>query len=79
MEKQSTYTDYNLSVAFKLLIARFVNTSIVPLVANASITYWFGAGGLCSVIFYVMLSISFANPIMYVLDAGYFMKLIQRS
>ena len=76
MEKHATYTDYNLSVAFKLLIARFVNSSVVPLVANASISYWFGEGGLCSVIFYVMLSIAFINPIMYIFDGGYFIKLI---
>jgi hypothetical protein len=33
-ERQETYTAYNLSVAFKLALARFINTAIVPTVVN---------------------------------------------
>lgn len=34
-EKHETYTAYNLSVAFKLGIVRFINTAIVPTAVNA--------------------------------------------
>ena len=33
-ERHETYTAYNLSVALKLMIARFVNTAIVPVIIN---------------------------------------------
>jgi hypothetical protein len=70
-EKQETYTAFNLSVAFKLTIARFVNTSIVPIVVNITARNWFIDGGLVSDIFYVMLSISFLDPLLYYFDMFY--------
>jgi hypothetical protein len=76
MEKHETYTDYNLSVAFKLTLARFVNTSIVPIVVNVTTNRWFIDGGLVADIFYVMLSISFLQPILYFLDPFYLIRLI---
>jgi hypothetical protein len=78
MEKHETYTDYNLSVAFKLILARFVNTSIVPLIANLAISKWFEDGGLVSVIFYVMLSISFVDPLMNYFDVWYVIRHFRR-
>jgi hypothetical protein len=78
MEKHETYTAYNLSVAFKLTMARFVNTSIVPIVVNLSVGRWFVDGGLVSDIFYVMISISFLDPILYLFDPGYFVRLMKR-
>lgn len=35
-EKHDTYTAHNISVAFKLTVARFINSAIVPLVVNVS-------------------------------------------
>lgn len=64
MEKHETYTAYNLSVAFKLTFARFINTSIVPIVINVTTSRWFVDGGLVSDIFYVMISISFLDPLL---------------
>jgi hypothetical protein len=78
-ERHETYTAYNLSVAFKLTIARFVNTSIVPIIVNIASNRWFVDGGLVSDIFYIMLSISFLDPILYILDVGYFLRLLKRS
>lgn len=79
MEHHETYTAYNLSVAFKLTFARFVNTSIVPIVVNVAHDYWFIDGGLISDIFYVMISISFLDPILYFFDPFYMMRLTKRS
>ena len=77
-EKHETYTAYNISVAFKLTIARFVNTSIVPIVVNYMVDRWFKEGGLSTDIFYIMISISFLDPILYVVDVGYFLRLCRR-
>lgn len=33
-EKHATYTDLNTSVAFKLTIARFLNSSLIILILN---------------------------------------------
>lgn len=78
MEKHETYTDYNLSVAFKLTLGRFINTSIVPIVVNLTANRWFVDGGLVSDIFYIMLSISFLDPILYYFDVFYFIRIIKR-
>jgi hypothetical protein len=78
MERHETYTAYNLSVAFKLTLGRFINTSIVPIVVNLSINRWFVDGGLISDIFYIMLSISFLDPLLYLFDVFYLKRLISR-
>lgn len=78
MERHETYTDYNLSVALKLTIARFINSSIVPLVANIALEDWFDDGGLVSTIFYVILSLSFLDPLMDFVSPFYMIRLIKR-
>ena len=78
MEKHETYTAYNLSVAFKLTFARFINTSIVPIVINVATNRWFVDGGLVSDIFYIMLSISFLDPLLYALDPFLVLRLMKR-
>jgi hypothetical protein len=77
-EMHETYTAYNLSVAFKLAIVRFVNTAIVPVVVNATSDRWFVDGGLVSDIFSIMISISFVDPVMYIIDPGYFTRYLKR-
>lgn len=77
-ERHETYTAYNLSVAFKLAVVRFVNTAIVPVVVNSSSEKWFIDGGLVSDIFSIMISISFIDPIMYIVDPGNFIRKLKR-
>lgn len=45
-EYNETLTDYNISVAFKLTYARFINTAIVPIIVNINDNQWFITGGL---------------------------------
>lgn len=45
-EYNETLTDYNISVAFKLTYARFINTAIVPIIVNIDHNNWFMTGGL---------------------------------
>lgn len=58
-EKHETYTAYNLSVAFKMTFARFINSAVVPCIVNISSDKWFNEGGLVSDIFSIMISLSF--------------------
>jgi len=78
-EKHETYTAYNLSVAFKLTFVRFINTAIVPCIVNISSDRWFVKGGLVSDAFSIMLSISFTEPITYVLDVGAIVRRCKRK
>jgi hypothetical protein len=63
-EESETITTYNLSVALKLTLVRFVNTAIVPLVVNIKLSQWFDEGGLVTNIFYIFLSICFLDSFM---------------
>lgn len=62
-EKQPTYSDYNISLAFKLSIAMFCNTGIIPLLANIKTDQWFTSGGLVADVFYKLLTVCFFSPI----------------
>jgi hypothetical protein len=62
-ERHETHTASNLSVAVKLTLARFVNTAIIPVIVNVRKDRWFVDGGLVSDIFFIMISISFIDPI----------------
>ena len=77
-EKHATLTAYNISVAFKLTMARFINTSIIPIVVNLSYDSYYKKGGLVSDVFYLILAISFFDPITYFFDMFYMIKLISR-
>ena len=63
-EKHETYTAYNLSVAFKLTYARFINSSIVPIVVHMPDKKWFANGGLVPDMFYILLSLAFLDPLL---------------
>jgi hypothetical protein len=54
----------------KLVIARFVNTAIVPVIVNIYSSRWFIDGGLVSDIFSIMISISFVDPIVQLMNIG---------
>jgi uncharacterized membrane protein YidH (DUF202 family) len=78
MEKQDTLTAYNLSVAFKLILARFLNSAIVPIIVNYNSSRWFVDGGHCSDMFYVMISISYVDPFLYFFDPTYLVRKCKR-
>ena len=64
-EKHRTYTDYDASVWFKLFVAMFLNTAIIPLWVNSSRSDWFSDGGLVVEIYLNVIIVSFANPFFY--------------
>jgi hypothetical protein len=69
-EKHETLTAYNISVAIKLTLTRFINTAILPVIVNISSDKWFNQGGLVSDIFSIMISLSFKDPVTSIIDAG---------
>jgi hypothetical protein len=77
-ENHETYTAYNLSVAFKLAIVRFVNTAIVPTVVNALHDRWFVDGGLVNDYFSIMIAVSITDPVLYVFDFGLIMQKLKQ-
>jgi hypothetical protein len=48
----------------KLVMARFVNTAIVPVIVNIYSNRWFIDGGLTADFFSIMISIAFLDPIL---------------
>lgn len=77
LEKHRTYTNYHLSVALKLMIATFVNTSMLPLFNNLKRKDWFTNNGLAMTIFFNTLSVSFVSPLFYFFSIPYFIKKIR--
>ena len=68
-----------MSVAIKLTFARFVNTAIVPIIVNFSFDKWFMDGGLIMDVFYLLLAISFVEPIAYYFDVFYFLRRVLKA
>ena len=45
-EKKMTLTELNVSIAYKLLLARFLNSAILLVLANWDPLTWYEIGGL---------------------------------
>ncbi len=75
-ENQRTHTEFNLSVAVKLTVARFVNSAIVPVIINIKSDRWFADGGLVFDVFSVMLMISIIDTFSQWLDPEFRLKKI---
>ena len=76
-EKNHTQTSMNVSVAFKLTIARFINSSLVLVYANWD-GDWFKQGSLVYDATILTLSLAFSYPITYLLGIGSWVKSFKR-
>ena len=63
-EMHDTQTKMNVSVAFKLTIARFVNSSLVLVAVNSNATTWFNEGDLINDAFILIMILAFQAPAM---------------
>lgn len=61
-----------------MVLARFINTAIVPTIVNSSVDRWFVNGGLVQSFFTIMISLSFVSPIIQLLDPEYILKKIKK-
>jgi|LauGreDrversion4_2_1035121.scaffolds.fasta_scaffold212870_3 hypothetical protein len=67
-ERHETHTAQTLSIAMKLALARFVNTALLPCIVNNQYNRWFTDGGLVSDTFAIMISVSFLDPVLMLMD-----------
>lgn len=67
-ESHETLTKLNVSVAIKLTIARFLNSSMVLVVANYDARYWFKDGSLVYDATVLIFFMAFLNPLYMVMD-----------
>jgi hypothetical protein len=78
-EKRHTLTQMNVSVAYKLTIARFINSSLVLVVANwGHEADWFKAGSLVYDASILIFSLAFTYPTTYLLNIPGWMKMYKK-
>ena len=78
-EMHYTWSNYNLSVGNKLVLAMFLNTAIIPLVINYDYkTMWFSAGGLAVNIFWIQVANAVVNPLIYLASPVYQLRRLRR-
>ncbi|CAK66150.1 unnamed protein product (macronuclear) [Paramecium tetraurelia] len=86
LEQQATRTDYNVSVAYKMGVAQFLNTAILTLIINLFIqedivsldqAIW-QTGGLNSDVMLIFITNSIMPWLTLLLDVNYFYKLYVR-
>ena len=78
LEKHLTWTDYNESVANKLVTAMAINTGVVPLLVNYSVSErWFVPGGLAEDIFWILIADAFFRPFFQLLKAANVLRKIK--
>ena len=70
-EHMETQTEHNVSVSVKLVLVRFVNTAISPIIININPETWFVDGGLVSDIFYIFISTNLLVPLLQLVDVSY--------
>ena len=72
-EKHDTLTNHRISVALKLIVARFTNTAIIPFIVSSTRDFkdWNEEGGLTSDIFYLIIALAFVDPFLFLVNMGY--------
>ena len=68
----------NVAVALKLTVARFINSSLVLVVANWDASTWFQAGSLAYDASILILSLAFTYPTTYLLNIAGWTKAYKR-
>lgn len=77
-EKPITWTAYNMSVALKLTIGRFVNSALIPVIINSKFEKWFNEGGLVVDVTYLIVAISIIEPLSVYFDVFYMIRKLRR-
>ena len=79
LEKHHTTTEYHISTAFKLALAMFINSALIPLFIHNGRDAIFTTGGLLWGVVLNWLSINFLQPIFEYLSPFYLMYLITKA
>lgn len=76
-EKHETLTKLNVSVAFKLTIARFLNSSIILVLTNGNPKNWFKGGSLAYDATILICIMVFQSPVLYIMNPAGIIKQIK--
>jgi hypothetical protein len=74
LEKDATFTRFNLSVSIKEFIVTALNTILIPVFTNIEAEQWFDSGGFILEIFFNVTIASFITPLSYLLNPTVFFK-----
>ena len=79
VEKQKSMTNLYLSYSIKLTFFTFINSAIVPLISNYSLSGWntFDNSILLNNILVIFLANSFVTPLVWALNIKYLIKKVQ--
>ena len=75
LEPFDTYTEYNASVAWKLSIAMFLNSAIVPLLVYWD--EWYGFDSMIMEVWNIILTNAVLSPAFLFFDSNYGIRLIK--
>ena len=78
-ELHDTVTKHNTSVAFKLLIVKFINSTLIPLLVNWDPAKWYENNGLITDAYSVLLSMTIIDVAAKWIDFGHQFKKIRRK
>lgn len=77
MERHETITKMNVSVAFKLTIARFLNSSVILVIVNQEAKEWYNAGNLVYDATLLIGMMTFQIPFTYLFNIPGIIKTIK--
>jgi hypothetical protein len=73
-ERHETATKMNISVALKLTVARFLNSSLMLVLVNPDPKEWFTGGNLAYDASMLVTILAFQNPFMDMISYPYYLK-----
>jgi len=73
-ERHETATKMNISVALKLTVARFLNSSLMLVLVNPDPKQWFNGGNLAYDASMLVTILAFQNPFMDLISYPYYLK-----
>ena len=78
-ERHASTTALNISVAFKLTVGRFINSSILLVIIHSGHGgIWFEEGQLAAQASVLIILMALSNPIVYVIDPAGLIKKVQK-
>jgi uncharacterized membrane protein YeiB len=78
-ERHETTTKLNVSVSFKLTLARFINSSAILIAVNDDSSRWFDVGNLVQSATSLMIAMALQQPIMYAINIPGIVKWVKKK
>ena len=78
LEKNISYSDYYLSYSYKLMLATWANTALIPIAVAYFNEQWRNKGLLINNAFVIFLTNSIVTPLVILIDIPYYVKSFAR-